>query len=236
MKPRFGGRCSALAVAGSLALASCGGTTAPRTQGTPIAVGDVDVWMTERVPTTQTLPTIVFLHGASFTADVWVRTGILDDVSEMGSRAVAVDLPGFGDTPETDLGRPSFLASLIATIEPDNGVVIVSPSMSGGFSLPLIGRDGAGSMLGFVPVAPVGIAEFADSLSQPVDGLETLIVWGADDDVVDPALGDVLATALPDHERVTIDDAGHAAYQDQPDRFVEALVSFVGDLPYSAGE
>src|SRR6187200_181094 len=36
--------------------------------------------------------TVVFLHGATFTAEVWDRTGLLDRVAHAGYRAVAVDL------------------------------------------------------------------------------------------------------------------------------------------------
>ena len=41
-------------------------------------------------------PTVVFLHGARFTSDVWNEIGVLDIVANQGYHAVAPDLPGFG--------------------------------------------------------------------------------------------------------------------------------------------
>ena len=121
-----------------------------------------------------------------------------------------------------------FLGELLTTIDNGGGVIVISPSMSGGWSLDLLASGGAGAMRGFVPVAPVGIADFASA--NVVDDLPTLIVWGDDDGVVSIELAQDLAAALPDSELHTITDAGHAAYQDQPSAFIELLVDFAASV------
>ena len=43
---------------------------------------------------------MLFLHGQAYSSQIWDDRGILDDVVDAGYRAVAVDLPGRGGTPE----------------------------------------------------------------------------------------------------------------------------------------
>jgi abhydrolase domain-containing protein 14 len=215
----------------ALVLMGCGGAEA-RSPGTTVDVGGATTFMVTRDPAAGSAPapTVLFLHGASFTAEVWVRTGILDHVAAGGHRAVAVDLPGYGKSDDTDLSKEAFLRDLIASIDQARGVVVVSPSMSGSFSLPLIAADGATSMAGFVPIAPVGVPDFVAAASSPIDGLPTLIVWGEDDDVIDRARADDLAAVLPNSSIIVIPGAGHAAYDDDPAAFEASLDAFLASL------
>ncbi len=200
-------------------------------------VAGTDVFMVERGPSAPAAedetgrPTVLFLHGASFTTQVWIDTGILDAVAEAGYEAVAVDLPGFGQTPAIDGDRSTFLAALIDQVDDragSSGVVVVSPSMSGSFTLPLIAAGPPESFRGFVPVAPVAIEGFAPA-PQSQD-LPTLIVWGSEDNVIDLSLSETLAEALPNSSISIIEDAGHAAYRNQPEEFVSRLTTFLARL------
>lgn len=216
------------AISALVLLVGCG-TGADRSPGSSISVQGTDVFLSERSGSADLEgPTVLFLHGASFTAEVWIETGILDTVSEAGLRSVAIDLPGYGMTPAIDSDRGDFLAAVMAELDDGNGVVVVSPSMSGSWSLDLIASHGAGSMRGFVPVAPVGIETFSEL--PLVEGLPTLIVWGADDDVISPSLAEDLATVLVDSQVEIVDEAGHAVYRNQPDAFSDLLLGFVESL------
>lgn len=56
----------------------------------------------------------------------------------------AVDLPGFGDSgtsSESVLDKPAFLEALIQELTPDKAPIVVSPSMSGAFSVPLFVKN-----------------------------------------------------------------------------------------------
>lgn len=169
--------------------------------------------------------TVLFLHGASYTSKIWVDRGILDDVAEKGDRAVAVDLPGSGDTPSVDKPKADVLATLVEKIGPADRVVIVSPSASGAYSLALLQDDPDVELAGFVGVAPAGI----DGFRRPSDApkVPALLVWGANDDVIVFANAKKLRAQLPGSRIERIANAGHAAYDDRPDAFVDLLLPFL---------
>lgn len=196
-------------------------------------VDGIEVFTVERAPDSSgssVAPTVLFLHGAAFTSADWVELGILDEMAAAGFRAVAVDLPGFGATDAIAGDRGGFLGALIEQVDDGGGIVVVSPSMSGSFSLDLIAIRVPESMVGFVPVAPVGITGFVDGVDTPVESLPTLIVWG-ENDGTDISQAELLATALPASSIEVIDDAGHAAYRDRPAAFTRLLIEFLGQLP-----
>lgn len=158
---------------------------------------------------------VVFLHGGAYDAAVWSELGLLDEVAATGHRAVAIDLPGKGEsTGERD---PEWLAEALDALGID-AAVVVSPSASGPVALGLLAQDPE-RFAGFVPVAPVGAAEFEwEGGAAP----ETVVVLGGGDSGFAESTRD-LASEIPDAELVVIPDAGHAAYEDRPAQFMEAI-------------
>jgi pimeloyl-ACP methyl ester carboxylesterase len=214
---------------GALGLVSCGGDET-RSPGTAIDVAGTSVFTVERSAPDATGPTVLFLHGASFTAEVWVETGLLDDVAAAGHDAVAVDLPGYGLTDDTDVSSAEFLAALVAEVDSGSGVVVVAPSMSGSFLLPLLAERRTDHLAGVVPVAPVGVDDFVGAVTEPLADPPAMVVWGAQDDVIDPDGATRLASAFVDSQVVVLDGAGHSAYRDDPTAFLAALVAFIDDM------
>lgn len=165
-------------------------------------------------------PRVLLLHGAAFRAETWRGLGTLEVLAGAGVEVLAVDLPGFGDTPAG--GDPErFLEGLLDAVGWERAV-LVSPSMSGRFAFPLLERAPARAA-GFVPVAPVGIDGFApaDRAALP----PALLVWG-DRDPSLPAL-EVLAAHFADAQRLVLAGARHPAYLDAPEDFHAALTAFV---------
>ena len=243
-------RLCVVVLAAALAV-SCGwgGGTPVREDGGVIIVGDTDVFAVERDVITAPVeggPTVLFLHGASFTADVWATTGILDAMSEAGYRSVAVDLPGFGRTPAISTDRGQFLAQLVAIVSTSDtrnaaerqtsdtansveaGVVVISPSMSGSFSLPMIADGRPDALRGFVPVAPVGIRDLMDPSTE--SDVPTMIVWGSEDAVIPVDEARMLGSMFPNSSVNVIDGGGHAAYRTNPDAFTRLLLDFLATL------
>lgn len=173
--------------------------------------------------------TILFLHGAAFNAQTWVDNGILEMVASAGYSAIAVDLPGSGSSDSVDGEEADFLAELFTALELDaTSTVIVSPSFSGIYSLPALRDPFFAELAGFVPVAPSGAGAFPDN--GPRVDVPALLVWG-DGDGADPlAAANRLAEGFNDSEVLILDDAGHAAYQQQPVAFAEALTGFAATV------
>jgi pimeloyl-ACP methyl ester carboxylesterase len=139
---------------------------------------------------------------------------------------IALDLPGFGQSEQSGVDRDQYLAQALDDLLPGEKVVIVSPSMSGNFSLPFVARHPK-RVAGFVPVAPVGIDTYVGELGRVQ--VPTLAVWGERDTVVPVAQADVLVSALRGRKLI-LAGASHACYLDRPDEFHAELLKFLDEL------
>ncbi|XP_065605525.1 protein ABHD14A [Cyrtonyx montezumae] len=176
-------------------------------------------------------PDVLLLHGQAFTSGTWQALGTLALLAAEGHRAVAVDLPGYGDSPPagmlaTQRDRAAFMQRVVQQLGLRRPV-LVSPSMSGRFSLPFLLAHGE-QLAGFVPIAPVGTREYTAVQYQQVQ-TPALILYGDRD----AGLGKQALQSLqhlPRHRVVVLPDAGHACYMDKPEDFHRALLGFLGQL------
>ena len=169
---------------------------------------------------------VLLLHGGRFRASTWEELGTLSLLAREGYHAIAVDLPGYGDSPSSDVPAERFVAATMDALEIERAVVL-SPSMSGKYSLPLLERDPA-RLAGYVALAPVAIARHAGQIDAPE--LPALLIWGANDRVVPVADADLLLQRLPAARKVVLEGADHACYLDEPEAFHEALLGFLREL------
>lgn len=175
-------------------------------------------------------PLVLLLHGAAFSAATWEELGTLAALADAGYRAVAVDLPGHGDSPagrnapQDDAGRAALLDSTLALLGAADAAV-VAPSMSGRYALPLAARHPE-RVRALAAVAPAGIAEQLEALrGSPV---RARIWWSEDDAVIPIAQGEALAAAMPRAELARWAGATHPLYLDDPARFHAELIAFLG--------
>jgi pimeloyl-ACP methyl ester carboxylesterase len=166
---------------------------------------------------------VLLLHGARFHSGTWRELGTLARLANEGLRAVALDLPGYGKSPA---GAQPDLAAFLGAQKLD-APVVVAPSMSGRFALPLVTQHPE-RVSGFVAVAPVELPRYEKALRAL--SLPTLIVWGANDAVVPVAQGEALHGWVKDSRLVILKGAGHPCYLDRPDEFHAALIEFVRSL------
>lgn len=169
---------------------------------------------------------VLLLHGARFQAETWRELGTLQLLAGAGQRAIAVDLPGHGDSPGAVVDPERFLAALLDAAGLERAV-LVTPSMSGAFGLPLLARAPE-RVAGFVALAPVAIERYAEAL----EGVEVpaLLVWGSEDRVVPLAHAKLLEESLADARTVVIEGARHPCYIDEPERFHTLLLEFLDSL------
>ncbi|KAM6121039.1 protein ABHD14A [Pterocles gutturalis] len=176
-------------------------------------------------------PDVLFLHGQAFTSKTWEALGTLALLAGEGYRAVAIDLPGYGDSPPaetvvTKQGRVAFLDHVLQELGMQRPV-LVSPSMSGRFALPFLLARG-NQLSGFVPIAPVGTKDYAAEQYRQVQ-TPTLILYGDRDASLGPQALQSLRH-LPGHRVAMVPNAGHACYLDKPEDFHRALLGFLRQL------
>ncbi|NWV77958.1 ABHEA protein, partial [Dasyornis broadbenti] len=140
-------------------------------------------------------------------------------------------IPGYGDSPSAEMvvtaqGRRTFLDHVLQELGMQRPV-LVSPSMSGRFSLPFLLAQGD-QLAGFVPIAPVGTKDYTPEQYQQVQ-TPTLILYGdRDTRLASQALQNL--KHLPEHRVAVLPDAGHACYLDKPEDFHRALLGFLRQL------
>jgi abhydrolase domain-containing protein 14 len=169
---------------------------------------------------------VLLLHGARYSAETWRELGTLAVLAERGYRAVALDLPGFGASDPVAAPADQFLAAALPRLGLERPVV-VAPSMSGRFALPLVALHPE-LVSGLVAVAPAGIDEQSSALAGAQ--VPVLLVWGEGDTVVPLAQGRALERLLPRAQLLVLDGASHACYLDQPGAFHEFLLQFLDGL------
>ena len=169
---------------------------------------------------------VLLLHGGRYHSGTWKKLGTLDVLADAGYRAVAIDLPGAGKSPNWKLDQKTFLAELIDSLDIGRPVVI-SPSRSGNLSFPLI-LDHPDKVSGYVAIAPVGVKEYAGKLKE--SPVPALVIWGERDQLFPSAMAKTLAAGFKTAKVVILSGAQHPAYLDQPGLFHRVLLKFLAEL------
>lgn len=169
---------------------------------------------------------VLLLHGARFSSETWKSIDTLNVLASAGFHVIALDLPGYGRSEVSPLEPEVFLAEAMTALGIESAAV-VSPSMSGQYSFPLVIRAPE-KVAGFIPVAPAGSDRYLRLLKKVK--VKTLIVWGEKDEIIPMEKSDALAAVLEDSKRVILKGAGHPCYLDSPEEFHRELLSFLKSL------
>ncbi|KFM61097.1 Abhydrolase domain-containing protein 14A, partial [Stegodyphus mimosarum] len=184
-----------------------------------------------------------------FSSKTWLDLGTIHILAAMGYRTVAVDLPGYANTPPAEIpDKGNFLHQMIQSFGLCHPV-IVSPSMSGYYALPYLLKNWT-SMAGYIPVAPVGIEVLEDLpkcsdanckshvyaplqpyLHDPLPDLRpiqtpTMVVFGEKD----RSRSSALLSLLPMSQCQEIPNGSHPAYLDNPNLWHQLLYNFLCHL------
>jgi pimeloyl-ACP methyl ester carboxylesterase len=104
-------------------------------------------------------PQMILFHGFSDSADTWRI--VLDRLAQAGRRAVAFDLPGFGEADRLDPGPilpqyDRFARAAVRKFAPEGGAIVVGNSLGGLISMRLAENEDI-DLGGIIPVAPAGL-------------------------------------------------------------------------------
>ena len=106
-------------------------------------------------------PPLVFVHGYADSADTWRL--VLERCAREGRRAIAIDLPGYGEADRLVAGPvlpqyDTLVGELITRVADEAGepVILVGNSLGGVVALRL-GADTSLPLLGIAPIAPAGL-------------------------------------------------------------------------------
>ncbi|XP_034022358.1 protein ABHD14A [Thalassophryne amazonica] len=199
--------------------------------------GDPPLFFREALPVDsagrQILPRlqVVLLHGQAFSSKTWEDLGTMTYLAATGYQVLAMDLPGYGNSLDseslkTDQNRVDLLSRFMEALGV-RAAVLLSPSMSGRYSMPFLMTNSA-QLRGFVAIAPVGTHSYTAEQYQKIQ-TPTLIVFGA----LDTNLGAQShknLIQLPHHSVVKLEDARHACYMDKPKEFHHVLIDFLNKL------
>lgn len=170
---------------------------------------------------------ITFLHGYSFTSDVWVDIGLLEELDRNNIPYAAIDMP---------YGARSVCSP--RTRDPRENIWVVHEVLRGLFPgvKPLVVGASLGGYIALRYAVQYPVAGLF--LIAPVHGLEkdlvrryrelaipVVIVWGSRDHVVSQEELRELSKLL-DAQLLVYEGAKHPAYLDQPDRFRRDLIAF----------
>ncbi|KAM6980185.1 putative protein-lysine deacylase ABHD14B [Aplochiton taeniatus] len=176
---------------------------------------------------------VLLLHGIRFTSENWLNIGTLETLANAGCRAVAIDLPGLGQSKSAEapaavgeLAPGGFLKQVCEGLGL-GPVVVISPSLSGMYSLPFLLQHQA-LVRAYVPVAPICTEKFTAEQYRSVQ-TPALIVYGDQDSQLGEVSLDNLKN-LANHSVVVMKGAGHPCYLDDPETWHKALMDFLQKL------
>lgn len=173
---------------------------------------------------------VVMFHGAAFTSLTWKQIETLTILRDAGYRVIAVDLPGFGESPQGTI-LPKENALFVEAVFKAAGVkkaVLISPSMSGRYAIPYIFsniRKETRTLKAWVPVAPVSIRDHTEDEYSKL-GVKTFIVYGEKDSSGRAQSLQYLAK-IPGSDLYGMINGEHPCYMTDPKEWNQHLLAFL---------
>lgn len=170
---------------------------------------------------------IILLHGASFTADVWNKTGTINAIKDAGWRAIAVDMPGFGKSEKGEFETVSSFLSAFTEYLKLEKFALLGASLGGKEALEYSTLHYE-KVLALILVGAVGVWLYESKLHN-LSQTPALLIWGSEDTISPPENYQILLKYLKKAELKIIGKV-HPCYLEEPDKFNEAVKSFLSSL------
>jgi pimeloyl-ACP methyl ester carboxylesterase len=169
---------------------------------------------------------IVFLHGYSYTSEVWPKTGITDILKEKQLPFLAIDMPyGLRSRcqPKTRNTETNIAVIKEATQSTFGAVppILVGASLGGHIALNYAARLPVKALFLLAPVRTLQ-EELTQAYSQ--FNFPVRIIIGSEDRIASTEELRELAGKLPNGKLIIYENAGHSAYITFPERFRRDLL------------
>ena len=169
---------------------------------------------------------IVFLHGMSFTNEIWQEIGVTELLIQKHIPFLALDMPyGIKSRchPKTRNVQKNLavINEAVKTVLDGAVPVLVGASIGGNMVLqyaarfPVKGLLLIGAARGLEPELAATYRSFK---------FPTILVWGSYDTIAGGEEMRALSDALPNSKLLVYSGAGHSAYRDQPEKFKHDLL------------
>jgi pimeloyl-ACP methyl ester carboxylesterase len=169
---------------------------------------------------------IIFLHGLSFTIDVWQRIGVTELLIQKRIPFLALDMPyGLKSRCQPKTRNPE--ANVAVAREAMKSVfgstvpVLVGASLGGHLALKYATRFPVKGLLLIAPANALGedLVQSYGKFNFPVR-----IIWGAQDNIISGEEMRTLADKVPSAKLLVYNNASHPAYLNQPELFKRDLL------------
>jgi pimeloyl-ACP methyl ester carboxylesterase len=168
---------------------------------------------------------VVFLHGYSYTSDIWQHIGLTDILTAKKVPFLALDMP-YGQKSECQPKTYDVKTNVNVAREAIQSVfgsevpVILGASLGGNIALNYAKEFSVKGLLLIAPSSALGekLAKAYSSFKFPVR-----IIWGSEDKIISGEDMRTLADKLPCAKLSVYEGAGHSVYTEQPERFKQEL-------------
>ncbi len=172
---------------------------------------------------------MVFLHGFSFSMDIWERIGVTKLLVEKRVPFLALDMPyGLRSRcqPKTrnQEANVEVVAEAVKNILGSSVPVLVGASIGGHIALLYASRYPVKGLFLISPSRPFEDDAVVKSYSR--FNFPVKIIWGSQDNLISGEEMRTLADKLPNAKLLVYNGASHAAYKDQPELFKRDLLEF----------
>jgi pimeloyl-ACP methyl ester carboxylesterase len=169
---------------------------------------------------------IVFLHGLSYTVEVWQRIKLTELLTEKHVPFLALDMPyGIKSQCQPKTHDPQknleVIHEAVKTVFNSEVPVLVGASIGGSMALHYASKY---PVKGLLLIAPARALE--KNLVQAYSRFRfpVTIVWGSEDNIIAGEEMRTLADKLPKAKLIVYEGASHSAYKDQPEKFKHDLL------------
>jgi pimeloyl-ACP methyl ester carboxylesterase len=169
---------------------------------------------------------IIFLHGLSYTIDIWQRIGVTDLLIQKKVPFLALDMPyGLRSQCEPKTrnveANVAFVAEAIKNTFGSVVPVVVGASFGGHIAL----RYAAKFLVkGLLLIAPSRVLSEDLAQSYSKFNFPMRIIWGSKDNIISGEDMRTLANKIPKAKLQIYNGASHSAYKDEPEWFKRDLM------------